>query len=84
MAISPYVLSVNVSRESFRELNLEYTDSKEWFKSSKGISAATFTKITPVAPVVEMSREDSGFMDGYEVLQVYRQSGIYMETVIIF
>lgn len=84
MAISPYILSVNVSRESFRELNLEYTDSKEWFKSSKGISAVTFTKITPVAPVVEMSREDSGFMDGYEVLQVYRQSGIYMETVMIF
>ena len=66
-AISPYILSVNVSRESFKDLNLEYIDSKEWFKSSKGISAATFTKITPVAPVVEISREDSRFIDGYEV-----------------
>ncbi len=66
-AISPYILSVNVSRESFMDLNLEYIDSKEWFKRSKGISAATFTKITPVAPVVKMSREDSRFIEGYEV-----------------
>ena len=49
------------------DLNLEYIDSKEWFKRSKGISAATFTKITPVAPVVKMSREDSRFIEGYEV-----------------
>lgn len=66
-AISPYILSVNVSREGFEDLNLEYIDAKEWFKSAKGISAATFTKITPVAPVAEISREDSRFIDGYEV-----------------
>ncbi|GFI24273.1 hypothetical protein IMSAGC011_03070 [Lachnospiraceae bacterium] len=66
-AISSYILSVNVSRENFKDLNLEYIDSKEWFKSSKGISATTFTKITPVAPVIEISREDSRFIDGYEV-----------------
>ena len=66
-AISPCILSVNVSRESFKELNLEYIDSMEWFKSSKGISAATLTKITPVAPIVEISKEDSRFIAGYEV-----------------
>ncbi len=66
-AISPCILSVNVSRESFKELNLEYIDSMEWFKSSKGISAVTLTKITPVAPIVEISKEDSRFIAGYEV-----------------
>ncbi len=73
-AISPYILSVNISKESFKELNLEYIDSKEWFKSSKGISAATFTKITPVAPVVEISREDPRFIDGYEVADTLDES----------
>ena len=40
-AISIYILSVNVSRESFKDLNLAYIDSKEWFKRSKAISART-------------------------------------------
>lgn len=66
-SISPYILSVNVSKDKFAELNLDYIDSKEWFKSSRGVSASTFTKMTPVAPVVEMSKEDHRFIEGYEV-----------------
>lgn len=64
--ISPYILSVNISKEAFAELNIDYIDSREWFKSSKGISAATFAKITPVAPVITISHEDSRFVDGYD------------------
>ena len=66
-SISPYILSVNVSKDKFAELNLDYIDSKEWFKSSRGVSASTFTKMTPVAPVVEMSKQDHRFIEGYEV-----------------
>jgi restriction system protein len=65
--IEPYVLSINVTKENFNGLNLQAIDPKAWFKSAKGISAAFFADITPVAPVVLMSREDSRFIDGYTV-----------------
>lgn len=66
-SIDPYILSVNVSRVSFQNLNLKAIDPKSWFKSAKGVSAASLTNITPVAPIVLMSREDKRFVEGYIV-----------------
>ena len=66
--ISPYILSVNISKKEFSGLNLEYIDSREWFKSSKGVSAATFAQITPVAPVITISHEDHRFIEGHDVV----------------
>ncbi|SCP97669.1 restriction endonuclease [Anaerobium acetethylicum] len=65
--IEPYVLSINVSKSEFNELNLSAIDPKAWFKSAKGISASTLADITPVAPVVVMSRDDDRFVEGYDV-----------------
>ncbi|MBE5884689.1 MAG: restriction endonuclease [Lachnospiraceae bacterium] len=67
--IAPYILSVNVTKESFAELNLTLVDSKAWFKSTKGVSAATFTTVTPVPPIVKMNREDRRFVEGYDVIE---------------
>ncbi len=65
--IEPYILSVRVSKQEFEAVNLRAVDPKTWFKSAKGVSAANIANITPVAPVVQMSRTDSRFVDGYEV-----------------
>ena len=65
--IEPYVLSLTISKKDFKELNLVAIDPKAWFKSEKGISAATLAKVTPIAPVILMSREDNRFIEGYEV-----------------
>ena len=65
--IEPYVLSVSVTRESFEDVNLSTVDPKAWFKSSKGVSAASLANVTPVAPLVIMSKEDKRFIEGYEV-----------------
>lgn len=67
-AIEPYVLSINTSKDSFSKLNLEAIDPKAWFKSAKGVSASTFANITPVAPIIQISTEDSRFIDGYSVI----------------
>ena len=65
--IEPYVLSINITKESFEDLHLKEIDPKAWFKHSKGISAASIAKITPIAPIMKLSKEDSRFIDGYEV-----------------
>lgn len=65
--IEPYILSVNVAKDAFEEINLRSVDPKAWFKSTKGISAASLANTTPVAPIVTMSREDKRFVEGYSV-----------------
>ena len=67
-AIEPCILSVSSKKEDFCKLNLETIDPKAWFKSSKGVSAATLVNLTPVAPIVEMNKEDKRFIDVYAIL----------------
>ena len=66
-SIEPYVLSVSVAKNIFEEVNLSAVDAKAWFKSAKGISAASLASVTPVAPIVMMTREDRRFVEGYAV-----------------
>lgn len=66
-SINPYVLSVNVTKESFEEINLAAVDPKAWFKSAKGVSAASLASVTPIPPIVTLSREDKRFIEGYDV-----------------
>ncbi|MDR0925592.1 MAG: restriction endonuclease, partial [Hungatella sp.] len=65
--IEPYILSINIAKKDFTELNLSAIDAKACFKSAKGISASTFADVTPVAPIISMSHDDSRFIDGYNV-----------------
>lgn len=65
--ISPCILSVTVTKQDFESLNLNALDPKAWFKNSKGVSAASFATITPVVPIVSISREDKRFVEGYAV-----------------
>ena len=65
--ITPCVLSLSTTREAFEQINLESVDPKTWFKSSKGVSAASIANVTPVAPIVQLSREDRRFIEGYSV-----------------
>ena len=65
--IEPYILSVRVSRADFESINLSCVDPKAWFKSAKGLSAASIANVTPIAPIITMSREDHRFIDSYAV-----------------
>ena len=66
--IEPCILSISVVRDAFEKLNLEAIDPRAWFRSAKGVSAATLANIAPVAPIVSMSREDKRFVEGYDVV----------------
>lgn len=67
-SIEPYVLSVSVARDKFEEVNLAAVDPKAWFKSAKGVSAASLATVTPIPPIVTLSREDKRFIEGYDVV----------------
>ena len=65
--IEPYILSINVSKDHFYGLNLSAIEPRAWFKSSKGVSAASIANVTPIAPIIKINREDARFIEGYNV-----------------
>ena len=62
------VLSLLMTKEQFSELNLEYVDPKAAFKANKGIAGANISDLVPVAPIVTYDKNDSRFIESYNVL----------------
>lgn len=66
--ITPCFMSLVVKKDDFKTVNLQNVNPKEWFKHSKGVAAAKITSITPIKPIISVSREDSRFIDSYDVM----------------
>ncbi|WP_018247358.1 restriction endonuclease [Orenia marismortui] len=65
--ISPCVLSIQVTKKEFHEINLDLVDPKECFKNLKGVGASRLYKLSPVAPIIKIDKEDSRFIESYDV-----------------
>jgi restriction system protein len=67
--ISPYLISLVVSREEFEKYNLERVDPKDCFKRLRGIGSSTLYGLTPVQPLVVFDKNDKRFIEASEVLR---------------
>jgi restriction system protein len=63
------ILSVQASRDAFAGINLARVDPKACFRQLKGVGSSKLHSITPIAPVMEMRREDSRFIASYAVAE---------------
>ena len=61
------ILSVHAKRDEFLSVNLANVDPKACFKSLKGVGSSKLHSLTPVAPIIEMRREDGRFVAAREV-----------------
>lgn len=61
------LLTLHVGKEKFSGLNLAAIDPKECFRGLKGVSAARLSSLTPVAPIVQLNKEDERFVEAREV-----------------
>lgn len=61
------ILSIQTNKEEFLEINLKLVDSKSCFKNFKGIGSSKLFSLTPIAPILKINREDSRFVDAYNV-----------------
>lgn len=61
------VLSVRTAKSEFLEINLAQVDPKACFRALKGVSGAKLSGLTPVAPLMQMRREDRRFVAAYGV-----------------
>ena len=61
------VLSLQVSKDEFGEINLANVDPKVCFKKLKGVGSSKLHSLTPIAPIMRIEREDQRFISAYAV-----------------
>ena len=62
------VLSLQVNKQEFEQINLARIDPKACFKSLKGVGSSKLHSITPIAPIITLDKDDKRFVDSYNVV----------------
>lgn len=65
--IKACILSIQTTKTEFLKINLSNVDPKLCFKSLKGVGSSKLHSLTPIAPILNISREDKRFVSSYEV-----------------
>lgn len=63
------VISLQVTRKQFEEIELSKIDFKECTRNLKGIFAGKLVLLNPVKPIMDMNREDSRFIESKEIIE---------------
>jgi len=67
--VTACIISIQSSREALRAINLSRVDPKACFRQLKGIGSSKLHSITPVAPIINLRREDERFIPSYGVAE---------------
>lgn len=68
------IMSLHTTREEFTLINLSNVDPKTCFKKLKGVGSSKLHSLIPVAPLMKINREDSRFVDSYDVVHTLDDS----------
>jgi restriction system protein len=63
------ILSIQASRDAFLNINLAKVDPKACFRQLKGVGSSKLHSLAPVAPLVELRRDDRRFIPSYKVAE---------------
>jgi restriction system protein len=63
------ILSVQVSRQAFLKVNLVRVDPKSCFRQLKGVGSSKLHSLTPIAPIMELRRDDRRFVPSHAVAE---------------
>lgn len=72
--ILPCVLSLQANKEEFMQINLAKVEPKACFKRLKGVGSSKLHVLAPVAPLLEMERDDKRFVTAYAVADDIQES----------
>lgn len=67
LTVNACIASLQVNREEFASLNLSKVDPKACFKGLRGIGSSKMHSLTPIPPILAVSREDKRFISSYDV-----------------
>ena len=74
------ILTVEANKTKFCEINLDNVDYKLCIKGLKGIFAPNILTLTPVVPYLNISRDDSRFIESKEVNNI-KMDGFNLATM---
>ena len=63
------IVSIDVKKSEFLEIDVAYIDPKTCFKKLKGISSSKLIGITAIQPVAQMNRYDKRFISSQDVIE---------------
>ncbi|MBS4204317.1 restriction endonuclease [Lederbergia citrea] len=61
------ILSIQTIKEEFMSINLSQVDPKLCFKNLKGVGSSKLHSLSPIAPIININREDARFVSSYDV-----------------
>ena len=61
------ILSIQVKKAEFIGIDLSHVDPKACFKNLKGVASSKLSSLTPIQPILQISRVDKRFVEGYAV-----------------
>jgi len=67
--VTACIISIQSSREALRAINLSKVDPKACFRQLKGVGSSKLHSMTPVAPIINLRRDDERFIPSYDVAQ---------------
>jgi len=67
------ILSVQASRDAFLAINLAKVDPKLCFRQLRGVGSSKLHSITPVAPIIELKRDDRRFIASHGIAENLNQ-----------
>jgi restriction system protein len=67
--VTACIISMQASREALRAINLAKVDPRACFRQLKGVGSSKLHSITPIAPIINLRREDARFIPSYEVAE---------------
>ena len=65
--VTACIISVQASKETLRGINLSKVDPKACFRQLKGVGSSKLHSVTPVAPIINVRRDDERFIESYGV-----------------
>jgi restriction system protein len=67
--VAPCIVSVHTEKKAFLEINLAKVDPKACFKALKGAGSSKLASLSPVMPLVVMTKDDRRFVEGKDVIE---------------
>ena len=61
------ILSIQTRKEEFMEIDLSRIDPKSCFRNLKGVASSKLSSLTPIQPIMQISRTDKRFVPSYDV-----------------
>jgi restriction system protein len=65
--VNSCILSLQATRDEFMDINLSQVDPKTCFKKLRGVGSAKLHGLAPIAPILQLDREDKRFIAGRDV-----------------